>query len=72
MQPRLATLGLEWASFQVLQRTNTSLSRKFKMDDKVSVDQHGHGLGVSMEVYSRSDLEEMLEGVTKLESEVIR
>ena len=72
MQPRLATVGLEWASFQVLRRTNASLSRKLKIDDKVSADQRGHGLGVSMEVYSRSDLEEMLEAVTKLESEVIR
>jgi integrase len=72
MQPRLATVGLEWASFQVLRRTNASLSRKLKIDDKVSADQRGHGLGVSLEVYSRSDLEEMLEAVTKLESEVIR
>ena len=72
LQPRLATVGLEWASFQVLRRTNASLSRKLKIDDKVSADQRGHGLGVSMEVYSRSDLEQMLEAVTKLESEVIQ
>jgi integrase len=60
MQPRLATVGLEWATFQVLRRTNASLSRKLKIDDKVSADQRGHGLGVSMEVYSRSDLEQIV------------
>ena len=72
LQPSLATVGLEWATFQVMRRTNARLSRKLKIDDKVSADQRGHGLGVSMEVYSRSDLEQMLEAVTKLESEVIQ
>jgi hypothetical protein len=60
-----ATVGLEWVSLQVLQRTNASPSRKLKIDYKVSADQRGHGLGVSLEVYSRSDLEEMLEAVIK-------
>ena len=55
MRPKLETVGLEWATFQVLRRTNASLSRKAKIDDKVSADQRGHGLGVSMEVYSHSD-----------------
>ena len=72
MEPQLATVGLEWATFQVLRRTNASLARKLKLDDKVCADQRGHGLGVSMEVYSRSDLEQMCEAVAKLESEVIQ
>ena len=50
MQPRLATVGLEWATSQVLRRTNASLSRNLKTDDKGSADQRGHGLGVSMEL----------------------
>lgn len=72
LEPKLAGIGLEWATFQVLRRTNASMSRKFKIDDKVSADQRGHGLGASMEIYSRSDLEQMCEAVAKLESEVIQ
>lgn len=58
-------------NFQVLRRTNASLSRKAKVDDKVSADQRGHGLGVSLGVYAISDLDQKIEAVTKLESEVI-
>ncbi len=72
MRPKLEIIGLEWATFQVLRRTNASLSRKAKIDDKVSADQRGHGLGVSMEVYSLSDLEQKSEAVKRLESEVIQ
>ena len=72
LQPKLATVGLEWATFQVLRRTNACISRKLKIDDKVSADQRGHGLGVSMDVYSRSNLEQMCEAIAKLESEVIQ
>lgn len=72
LKPKLETVGLEWATFQVLRRTNASLGRKAKVDDKVSADQRGHGLGVSMEVYSHSDLEQKSEAVKRLESEVIQ
>jgi integrase len=72
LRPKLETVGLEWATFQVLRRTNASLSRKAKVDDKVAADQRGHGLGVSMEVYSHSDLEQKSEAVNRLESEVIQ
>jgi integrase len=71
VRPRLEKFGLEWVNFQVLRRTNASLSRKAKVDDKVSADQRGHGLGVSLGVYSISDLEQKVKAVTKLESEVI-
>jgi integrase len=71
IRPRLAQFGLGWVNFQVLRRTNASLSRKAKVDDKVSADQRGHGLGVSLGVYAISDLEQKIEAVTKLESAVI-
>ncbi len=70
LKPKLKTVGLEWATFQVLRRTNASLSRKAKIDDKVSADQRGHGLGISLEVYSLSDLEQKIDAVKRLESEV--
>jgi integrase len=72
LKPKLETVGLEWATFQVLRRTNASLSRKAKVDDKVAADQRGHGVGVSMEVYSHSDLEQKSEAVNRLESEVVQ
>lgn len=71
MLPKLKSVGLEWATFQVLRRTNASLSRKANVDDKVAADQRGHGLGVSLEVYAVSDLQQKIDAVTKLESVVI-
>jgi len=71
IRPRLEQVGLSWVNFQVLRRTNASLSRKAKVDDKVSADQSGHGLGVSISVYAISDLDQKIEAVTKLESAVI-
>lgn len=70
--PRLEKFGLEWATFQILRKTNASLSRKAGVDAKVSADQRGHGLGVSMDVYTISDLQQKREGVKKLESLVAR
>jgi integrase len=70
--PRLEKVGLGWVTFQVLRRTNARLSRKAKIDDKVAADQRGHGLGVSLEVYSLSDLEQKIEAVNRLEAEVIQ
>ena len=61
-----------WATFQVLRKTNASLSRKAGVDAKVSADQRGHGLGVSMEVYTMSDRQQKREAVNALEAMVIR
>jgi integrase len=70
--PKLEAQGLAWANFQVMRRTNASLSHKAKIDSKVAADQRGHGLGVSLEVYTVSDLEQKIAAVTRLESEVIQ
>ena len=69
--PKLEKVHLEWANFQVLRRTNASLSKKAKIDAKVSADQRGHGLGVSLEVYTISDLAQKIEAVTRLEAAII-
>jgi hypothetical protein len=68
--PKLAKIELEWATFQVLRKTNASLSKKAGVDPKVASDQRGHGLGVSMEVYTNSDLEQKREALKKLEAAV--
>ena len=72
MCPKLESVGLEWATFQVLRKTNASLSKKAGVDPKVASDQRGHGLGVSMEVYTSSDLEQKRAAVNKLEAAVLR
>lgn len=72
MLPKLRAVGLEWTTFQVLRRTNASLSRSAKVDDKVAADQRGHGLGISLEVYSISNLQQKIEAVKRLESQVIQ
>jgi hypothetical protein len=71
VRPRLEKVGLGWVNFQVLRRTNASLSRKANIDDKISADQRGHGLGVSLGVYAISDLDQKIEAVTRLETELI-
>lgn len=72
MSPKLETIGLDWATFQVLRKTNASLSKKAGVDPKVASDQRGHGLGVSMEVYTSSDIEQKRAAVNKLEAAVLR
>jgi integrase len=72
MEPKLEKVGLDWATFQVLRKTNASLSKKAGVDPKVASDQRGHGLGVSLEVYTSSDLEQKKAAVRKLEAAVLR
>ena len=69
---QLEAIGLGWATFQVLRKTNASLSQKAGVDAKVSADQRGHGLGVSMEVYTMSDRQQKRRAVNRLEKMVRR
>jgi integrase len=70
MRPALEAIGMEWATFQVLRKTNASLSKKAGVDPKVAADQRGHGLGVSLEVYTSSDLEHKRAALRALEAAV--
>jgi len=72
VQPKLATIGLGWVTFQVMRRTNASLSHKRGIDPKVAADQRGHGIGVSLDVYTRADLAQKLEAVRVLDSPVVQ
>jgi integrase len=72
MKPKLEKIGLAWATFQVLRKTNASLSKKYGVDPKVASDQRGHGIGVSMEVYTSSNIEQKRAAVNKLEAAVLR
>jgi hypothetical protein len=72
MKPKLEKIGLEWATFQVLRKTNASLSKKAGVDPKVASDQRGHGIGVGLEVYTNSDMEQKRAALKKLEAAVLR
>jgi integrase len=72
IQPKLEKFGLGWASFQVLRKTNATLSKKAGVDPKVASDQRGHGIGVSLEVYTSSGLEQKRAALKKLEAAVLR
>jgi integrase len=72
MLPKLEMVGLGWATFQVLRRTNASLGDKHGVDRKVAADQRGHGMGVSLDVYTSSDLDQKREAAKKLEDAVLR
>jgi integrase len=68
--PKLKELKVEGVNSQVMRRTHASLSRRAGIDPKVVADQLGHGLGVNLDVYTKSDLIQRKEAVKKLEVEV--
>lgn len=68
MLPRLKRVGLGWATFQVLRKTNASLCHRAGADPKVAADQRGHGLGVSLEVYTQAALEQKHAALRALET----
>ncbi len=71
MKPRLKAIGLEWANFQVMRRTHASLGHEAGIDPKVSADQRGHGIGVALDVYTHSCLEQRAEAAERLEKAVL-
>jgi integrase len=71
IRPRLKTIGLEWATFQILRRTHASLSRQAGIDPKLVADQLGHGLGVNLDVYTVAALETRQHAVEVLEASLV-
>jgi integrase len=71
MKPRLKLNGLGWANFQVLRRTHASLGHEAGIDPKVSADQRGHGIGVAIDVYTKSALTRRADAAKRLESAVL-
>jgi hypothetical protein len=70
MKPRLQKIGLGWANFQVMRRTHASLGHDAGIDPKVAADQRGHGIGVSLDVYTKTSLSRRVEAGAKLEQAV--
>jgi len=71
MKPKLDQIGLGWATFQVLRRTHASLGHDLGIDPKVAADQRGHGIGVSLDVYTKTALAKRLEASDHLEKGVL-
>jgi len=71
MKPKLDTVGLGWANFQVLRRTHASLGHDEGIDPKVAADQRGHGIGVAIDVYTKAALSRRAEAAERLESAVL-
>jgi integrase len=71
IRPCLQTVGLEWATFQIMRRTHASLSREAGIDPKLVADQLGHGLGVNLDVYTVVALEKRQHAVEMLEASLV-
>jgi hypothetical protein len=71
VQPRLKTVGLEWATFQVPRRTHASLGHDAGIIPKVAADQRGHGIGVAIHVYTNAALSKRAEAAERLENSVL-
>jgi integrase len=68
IQPKLATVGLCWASFQVMRRTHSTLMNKLQVDPKLVADQLGHTLDVNQNVYTIPELGRRRDAVNQLEA----
>jgi len=71
IKAKLEPISLGWVNFQVLRRTHASLGHKAKVDPKVAADQRGHGIGVALDVYTKSSIEERAAAVKQLEDAVL-
>ena len=68
MRPRLKTVGLEWADFQVMRRMHASSMRELGVDPKIVADLMGHDVNVNLNVYTQTSLESRLQAVETLET----
>jgi integrase len=68
IEPRLKTIHLEWATFQVMRRTHATLARQVGIDPKLVADQLGHGVGVHLDVYTIAPLDQRQHAVDTLEA----
>jgi integrase len=67
IQPRLKTVGLEWASFQVMRRTHSTLMNELLVDPKIVADQLGHTVDVNQNVYTKAGLHRRQAAVNSLD-----
>jgi integrase len=71
IQPRLAKVGLGWASFQVMRRTHATIMKSLGVDGKLVADQLGHSLDVNQNVYTQSPVEIRQAAVDQMERSLL-
>ena len=71
MRPALQKVGLEWANFQVMRRTHSTLMKQLKADPKLVADQLGHTLDVNLNVYTQSPVASRQVIVNQLEQSLV-
>ena len=54
-----------------MRRTHASLGHRAKVDPKVAADQRGHGIGVALDLYTKSTIEDRMLGAKQLEESVL-
>jgi integrase len=72
MLPRLKTVGLQWATFQVMRRTFATLSKQAGVDAHTRSAQMGNTVDVNENEYAVSTLESKVAAVRRLETTVIQ
>lgn len=72
IKAKLEPIGLGCVNFQVMRRTHASLSHEAKVDPKVAADQRGHGIGVALDVYTKSSIKDRLTAAKRLERSVLK
>jgi integrase len=71
IRPKLKPHGLEWVDFQVMRATHASIGHRLKLDPKTTADQRGHGVGVSIEEYTKTSLKDRAVAAKKLEDAIL-
>jgi integrase len=69
--PKLEEVGHGWVNFQVLRRTHASLAHAAGIDPKVRADQMGNGIGVNLDEYTVTALDQRTAAVELLEAPVL-
>lgn len=68
--PKLRSIGLAWANFQMMRRTHSSLLKELDVDPQVRAEQMGHTVDVNENVYTITSLKRRKEAVNALEKAV--
>lgn len=72
MLPKLKSVGLEWANFQVMRRTFATLSRQAGVDAHTRSAQMGNTVDVNENEYAVSTFEDRLAAVRHLETTIVQ
>jgi integrase len=70
--PKLSAVGLDWANFQVMRRTHSSLMADLDVDPQVRAEQMGHDVDANQNVYTQVSFGRRRDAVNELEKAIER